>query len=390
MSEKVIIEDVRWHLVRPGVEGVYTKVPLEHVFVEVISSDGAIGIGECSCWLSAPANSLIAGVLEGVRELVIGRDAFDTERLWSDLFRRFSFVGNRGLVTTAISGLDIALWDLKGKVLGLPIYALLGGAVRDAVPMYGHAMGVTDEDAAESGRRAVADGYEAVKHNPFSVGVDAIREVRDGHITRPGLAAVARRTAAVREAIGPDIELMIDMHGRFHPAAALAVIRELEPLGITWFEEPVAPEATAALERVRAQTDAPLCVGERLFTRWDFLPVLEKRLVDYVMPDVSWTGGITELKKLAALAEAYRTPIAPHAAEGPIQLVAGAHVMLTTPNFYRQEHVTRWLEQKNMCLIEPLPISDGTLFLSDAPGLGIELDMEFVAAHDSRRVEVGA
>ena len=389
MSEQVIIEDVRWHLVRPGAEGIYTKVPLEHVFVEVISTDGATGFGECSCWLSAPANSLIVAVLDGVRELVIGRNAFETERLWSDLFRRFSFVGNRGIVTTAISGLDIALWDLKGKVLGLPIYDMLGGRVRDAIPMYGHAMGVTDEEAAENGRRVVADGYRAVKHNPFSVGVDPIREVRDGHISKEGLAAVSRRATAVRKAIGPDIEMMIDMHGRFHPAAALAVIGILEPLDITWFEEPVPPEAPAALERVRAQTNAPLCVGERLFTRWDFLPIMERRLVDYVMPDVSWTGGITELKKLAALAEIYRTPIAPHAAEGPIQLVAGAHVMMTTPNFYRQEHVTRWLEQKNICLTEPLQIRDGTLFVSDAPGLGIELDMEFVLAHDVRRVEVG-
>jgi galactonate dehydratase len=386
VSEKVVIDDVRWHVVRPGASGVFTPVPLEHVFVEVMSRDGARGIGECSCWLSAPANTLIAGALEAVRELVVGRDAFDTEALWSELFRRFSFVGNRGIITTVISGIDIALWDLKGRTLGRPVYELLGGRVRDSIPLYGHAMGLTDEEAAESGRKVVADGYTAVKHNPFSIGVDAIREVCDGHISRPGLAAVVSRASAVRDAIGPDVELMIDMHGRFHPAAALAVIRELEPLEITWFEEPVAPEALSALKQVRAQTAAPLCTGERLFTRWDFAPVLEERLVNYVMPDVCWTGGITELKKIAALAETYRVPISPHAAEGAIQLVAGAQVMMTTPNFFRQEHVTRWLEHRNRTLTAPLPIRDGVLYLSDAPGLGVDLDMEFVEAHTREAV----
>ena len=186
-------------------------------------------------------------------------------------------------------------------------------------------------------------------------------------------------TAQVREAAGPDVEILIDAHGRFNVPTAIRLCRTLEYAGdIDWFEEPVPVESYHALRQVREKVNAQISVGERLHTRWEFVPILENELADYIMPDVTWTGGISELKKISAMAEAYYVPVSPHDASGPINVVAGAQVMITVPNFYRVE-TSRWdLSRYDSMILTPLDNSGGSLHLTDAPGHGVEMNVDYL------------
>ena len=251
-------------------------------------------------------------------------------------------MGSRGAAVECVSAIDIALWDIRGKLLGKPIYELLGGAVRDEISLYTHPdqskftskQGVIDEI------RAIVDsGHMALKFDPFPYqrgGREQTEGYLDGSMTRKDEREAAELTALIRETAGPDIEVLIDAHGRFDVPTAIRLCRTLEEAGqIDWFEEPVPPESYNALKQVRDKVSAAISVGERGHTKWDFVPILEGKLADYIMPDVTWTGGISELKKISILAEAYYIPISPHDASGPINVVAGAQVMMTVPNFYR-------------------------------------------------------
>jgi galactonate dehydratase len=189
-------------------------------------------------------------------------------------------------------------------------------------------------------------------------------------------------TALVREIAGPDVELLIDAHGRFDVPTAIRLGQALDEVsGIHWYEEPVPPESYHALKQVRDRVRVPISVGERLHTRWDFVPVFQDGLADFAMPDVTWTGGISELKKIATLAEAYYVPISPHDASGPVNLVAGAHVMITVPNFYRLESSGHDLRAYDRFLRTPLDNSGGRLKLPPGPGLGLDFDMDYLRAH---------
>jgi galactonate dehydratase len=184
--------------------------------------------------------------------------------------------------------------------------------------------------------------------------------------------------AAIREAVGPKVEILIDCHGRFDVPTAIRLAKRLEPYNIGWFEEPVPVESYNALKQVRQNVSVPICVGERLYTRYEFVPVLENQLADYIMPDVTWTGGISELKKISTLAEAYYVPVSPHDASGPINLLAGAHVMMTTPNFYKLETMRAKLNAYDVLMDYPLEIRNGCLYLSNRPGLGIEMNVDYL------------
>ena len=350
------------------------------VFVEVHTDEGVIGVGECSSWPSR-GDVIISHIVQTVRDFLVGRDPAHIEAIWRDLFGRYTYLGNRGPVTTVISGIDQALWDIKGKVLDRPVYDLLGGPVRDSLPLYTHPWGETIDEIAQRGRTLTEDGYEALKFDPFLEMATEHFRYLGGHISRRGIRGGVEMTAAVREAVAPDVEILIDAHGNFNVATAVQCMRALQPFDITWFEEPVPPESLDALRQVRTLTDMNICVGERLFTRWDFQPVLAAGLASYVMPDVCWTGGISELKKISTLAETYLVPVAPHGAQGPIQLAAGGHVMLTVPNCHRMEINSYWLGLCNEAVRPALDIRDGRMHVPDRPGLGFELDHDFIADH---------
>ena len=284
--------------------------------------------------------------------------------------------------------IDIALWDIRGKVLGQPIYELLGGAVRDEISLYAHpdqSRFKTKEGVVAEIRAMVDSGHSAFKFDPFPH-LGGVNTANDGYLngemSKQGERMAAELTALIRETAGPDVELLIDAHGRFNIPTAIRLCRTLEDAGnIDWFEEPCPPESYHALRQVREKVNAAISVGERLHTKWDFVPILENELADYIMPDVTWTGGISELKKISTLAEAYYVPISPHDASGPINVVAGAQVMMTVPNFYRLETAHYDLSNYNRFIEEPLDNSGGSLKLPKGNGLGLAMNMDFLRAN---------
>ncbi|MBA2450337.1 MAG: mandelate racemase/muconate lactonizing enzyme family protein [Chloroflexi bacterium] len=374
------IIDLEVYVVDPTGEGVAER---GWTFVHVRTDEGVDGWGEASNY---PGNgSLIVG--EAIRRLapfVVGLDAADINRVWHTLFRKAAYLGPRGLPTAVISGIDIALWDIKGKALGRPIYDLLGGKLRDTVPLYANGWFdgcATPDEYAAAAKQTVAAGHTALKCDPFLEMLPFHTAYLNGQISAAGEELGVGIIAAMREAVGPSIEILIDAHGHYNVPTAVRLAKRLEPYRIGWFEEPTPPESLAALRSVREQVGVPICVGERLYTRWDFLPILEQRLADYIMPDVVWTGGISELVRIASLAEAYHVPISPHNAMGPLQIVAGGQAMLTIPNFYRLEHSLHRIPSYQRCLDRPIELVGDALHLSERPGLGVELDLDFLRAN---------
>jgi len=298
-------------------------------------------------------------------------------------------MGSRGATTHVVSGIDIALWDIRGKVLNLPIYELLGGKVRDEILLYTHPNQGNfskPEGIEQEIRKIVDSGHQALKFDPFPhTGEQSTANdgYLSGNLDKAGERVAAEITAKVRETAGPDIELLIDAHGRFNVPTAIRLCNSLEQAGgIDWFEEPVPVESYHALSQVRDKINVPISVGERLHTRWEFVPIFEQELADFVMPDVTWTGGITELKKISTQAESYYIPVSPHDASGPINVLAGAHVMMTTPNFYKLETANADLTKYNEFIETPLDNSNGALHLDPAaPGLGIEMNMDYLNAN---------
>lgn len=353
------------------------------VFVQVDTDEGITGWGEVTTYPGKSANRAICGFIRELDDLLRGDDPARIEATWQKVFRSHTYLGTRGATTAAISAIDIALWDIRGKALGLPIYELLGGAVRDRIPLYTHfPYSDTPEQTARNAVASVKQGAKALKTDPFHGEMSKTQNsYLNGEISRKGEQDGVDIVAAIREAIGPDIELLIDAHGLYNVPTAIRLANRLAPYDITWFEEPVPPESYHALRQVRAEVQTRICVGERLHTRFEFVNVLENRLADYIMPDVTWTGGISELKKISTMAETYYIPVSPHDASGPINVLAGSHVMATVPNFYRLETIRADMSEYNAFIDHPLDVRDGDLYLSDRPGLGIEIDAGFVKAN---------
>ena len=353
------------------------------LFVEVLTDEGVTGVGEATL---PHANYLLAQGIEAIKPEVIGLDPSNIEEVWQRIFRKYLRIGPRGVITCILSAIDIALWDIKGKVLGAPIYQLLGGPVRDRVPIYTHVNdagpGFSPDAVKEQARSAKDLGYEAIKTDPFKWAFSRKEPFKGASLlewlTPAMIGQAVEWVEAIRDAVGPDYELMVDAHARFDVATAIKAARALESQNLVWLEEPVPPESYAALKQFRESTSIPISVGETLFTRYDFAPIFEERLADYVMPDVAWTGGISELRRIAAMAETYYVPFTPHDAIGPVALMAAFHVCMTTPNLYRQEAIHSWFEGFAK-FIEPMfEYHDGALWPSDRPGLGIELVHEVV------------
>jgi len=366
----------------------------EFLFVEVTTDEGITGWGEITT-TTRLANRALRAMLQQIGAILIGEDPKDIERLWHKLFRSFTYMGSRGAAVECVSGIDIALWDIRGKALGQPIYELLGGPVRDEIALYTHPdqrRFTSKEAVVREISDIVKSGHKALKFDPFPLqgpkgGPEGwAREQRDGYLdgsmTRRDEREAAELTALIRETTGPEIEILIDAHGRFDVPTAIRLCRSLEEAGqIDWFEEPVPPESFNALRQVRDKVSAAISWGERGHTKWDFVPILENRLADYIMPDVTWTGGITELKKISAMCEAYYIPVSPHDAAGPINVVAGAQVMMTVPNFYKLE-TSEWNLHKYDELIDaPLDNSNGSLKLTRRPGLGVEMNRAYLEAN---------
>ena len=346
------------------------------VFVELETDSGLVGVGEVR-----PVNkvdSFVAAVEELAARYVVGTDPFDTERLaWS--IERLEYGRPSEHSQSALAAFDIACWDLIGQQLGVPVWRLLGGRFRDRVPAYANGWYQAELEPARIAKLAagvVARGYRAMKLDPF--GAASTR------LSAAGLRDAMAVVAAVREAIGPDIELMIEMHGRFAPDAAAQVAVALEPFSPRWIEEPVPPEEPGALARVRAATNLSIATGERLHTIWDAVGFVEGGNVDIVQADLSHFGGFTGLRRLAGWTEAHYLRLAPHNVGGPVATAANVHFAVATRNVDIVEHFNDFADPWVGELVDMAPIVDpvdGCFALPERPGLGLRLDHDACARH---------
>ena len=341
------------------------------VFVRVDTDDGIHGWGEGT--LERHEKSVEAAI-HAVARRIEGRDPTQVERLWQIMYRHGFWKGGP-VIGSAISALDQALWDITGKAYDQPVYKLLGGAVRDRVRAYTHASDLT------GARELVDKGFNAFKTGGWVVGGDRVREkeVPD---------ALHEKIGSLRKEVGPDIDIMIDNHGRSRPPLAIKQIAAIEEFDVLFFEEAVPPENLDSLELVRrAGFRTELATGERLYFRWGYKELLARRLVDVIQPDICHAGGISELRRIAAAAETEHITVAPHNPNGPVACAASVQLCAAIPNFHILEtsRVMPWHERVQK---EPLKIVDGYYELPTAPGLGIDLDEEVINSrpfNDDRR-----
>ena len=363
-----------------------------YVFLRIDTDEGISGFGEATS--SGGGGSIVVGNMieflknstaeRDFRETLIGENPEHVDLIWHKLYRRFTGGGGfGGFVTTMLSGIDIALWDIKGKAAGKPVYEILGGGpLRDEIELYTH-VAPGDPIAAANQAKSLSDqGFRALKTDPFMPEMrQHHRRYMQGSISPEGAALATETISAMREKVGDNVEILIDCHGNFDVPTAIAMARRLEPFNIAWFEEPVQPNSNEALKHVKESVGVPICVGEWLYTRWDFVPILKNNLAEFLMPDILWTGGISEFYKIANLAESFYVPVSPHDASGPINIMAGAHTMMVVPNFYKLEFNHAQLDVHNALIDKPLDIVSGKLQVPKTPGLGVELDVEFIEAH---------
>jgi len=358
--------------------------------LKVTTDTGHIGIGEATNW---PGSPIIEAAAKHIGERVIGLDPMRTDFIWTKLYRDLNWIGPYGASLCAISGLDMALLDLKGKVLGVPVYELLGGAFRTQIQLYANYWftggGHKPEDYAKQALRVKELGFTGLKFDPFAHTNYFYGEDLHTNLTlSPAQQDLAFEvTKAVREAVGPEMAMMIETHAMLNYEVAVKMAHRLAPLGVTWYEEPAGPESAETLRAFRERIDpkVPICVGERHYTRHGFRPVLEKHICDVVMPDITRCGGPSEMKRIATMAEAYNVLVAPHNPNGPLSTLASAHVCASIPNFFRCEFIVNDVPWRDTIISHPLDVRDGVLHLSDRPGLGVDLVEEEIHKHPGIR-----
>ena len=342
------------------------------MFLKLSTDEGVHGWGEAT--LEGRVNTMAASVME-LESYLIGRDPDQIEDIWQVLFRGGFYRGGPVLMS-AIAGIDQALWDIKGKRYGVPVYQLLGGAVRDKMRVYSWIGGDRPVEVGEAATRQVAAGFTALKMNASEEMeyIDSFTKVEE----------VLARIAAVREAVGKNVGIGIDFHGRIHKGMAKVVAKELEPYHPMFIEEPVLPEHNEALRDIAAHTTIPIATGERMYSRWDFKRLLQDGYVDIIQPDVSHAGGISEVRKIAAMAEAYDVAVAPHCPIGPIGLAACLQVDAVSPNAFIQEQSLGIHYNEGSDLLDYLQdptvfhYADGYVALPTGPGLGISINEDIV------------
>ncbi|MFF0341604.1 galactonate dehydratase [Kribbella sp. NPDC004875] len=343
------------------------RVPPRWLFVAVTTDEGIIGWGEPI--VEGKAETVQAAVAE-MSDYLIGSDPLRIEDTWQVLTKGGFYRGGP-VLSSAVSGIDQALWDIAGKARGVPVYDLLGGPVRDRVRVYGWIGGDRPSALAEDAERQIAAGLTAVKMN----GSEELTAIDTPH----QLDLLVERVAGVREVLGPHRDLAVDFHGRYSPAMARRALPLLEPLRPIFVEEPVVPELTADIGRIAAGTSIPIATGERLYSRWDFRDVVRSGIA-VVQPDLSHAGGISEVRRIASMAEAWGVSLAPHCPLGPIALAACLQVDITSPNFLIQEQSLGIHYNTDSDLLDYLldrsvfATADGFVERPTRPGLGIEID----------------
>jgi galactonate dehydratase len=346
-------------------------------YVRVYTDEGLTGTGECIHGRSA--TSAIIGDMKG---LLINENPMDIDRLFEKVRRAYLFDGAlSGNVITALTGVEIALWDLVGKAVGLPVYQLLGGKFRDKIRLYSDCGGSANdpESCGIKAKKVVDLGFNAIKFDIDDGGSPYKVDVWNWSVTPGEVQAMIDKVTAVRESVGPNVDIAVDMHGRYDTSAAIRVAKGLETLNLMWLEEPVPPENIDAMREVKRCTSTPICAGENLFLRYGFRDLIEKQAVDVIMPDIPKCCGLSEGKKIANMAEIYYIAFAPHNVCGPLGTIASCHVCASVPNFSVLEW--HWLGRQhwNELVITDKPIiENGYIAIPDKPGLGFEINPDGV------------
>jgi galactonate dehydratase len=370
---KLKITDIKWTYVRTH------GIPCH---VRIYTDQGIYGHGECT-----DSAQGAGAIIDSFKRMLIGQDPLNVDALWERMRVMGIFAGAQsGQYVTALTGLEIALWDLAGKAVGLPIYQLLGGKMRDRIRIYcDSATERRDDPRAKQNIQWITEqGFTAVKID-IDDGRDPARFDRvNWTANNLEIEHMVDKVAYMREMLPKNVDLAVDMHGRYDMGTAKRVARELEPFKLMWLEEPVPAENVDAMRDVRESTHTPICCGENVFLRHGFRPLLEKRAVDIIMPDIQKVGGLLEARKIADMAHTYYVPMAPHCVVSPIGTMASCHVCAAIPNFL----VLEWHWRENFKLWQEFVkegniMEKGWVTVSDRPGIGLEMNEEAV-----RRVQV--
>ena len=342
------------------------------VFVKVMTDEGIYGVGEAT--LEYKEHAVIAAIDE-LDRAIIGRNPQCIEAIVHDCYRDAYWRGGAVLMS-AISGIEMALWDIKGKSLGVPVYELVGGKIRDSVPCYANgwfAGSKTPEDFAKCAKEAVKTGFDGLKWDPFGSAYM--------NISPQGLRSALDCVAAVRDAVGDKVHLLIEGHGRFNVPTAVRIGKALEEFGILWFEEPIPPDDKQGLAFVRSKIGVAVSGGERLYGRFEYLDFLRMECADFWQPDVSHAGGIMEVKKIAAIAEAHHIPVCPHNPSGPVANAATLQLAACVQNFYLLETMATDIPWRGEISNEKVRFENGEMFVPTSAGLGIDINEEAIARY---------
>jgi galactonate dehydratase len=354
--------------------------------VKVYTDEGITGIGEATNW---PGSPLVYHACQFVGSVVIGEDPTRIDYIWTRLYRDMHWMGQAGPLLDAISAIDIALWDIAGKRAGLPVYELLGGAYRKQIQLYANYWFLSHEGRPEQyasqARYMASQGFSACKLDPF-----AHTSYLYGQDLSPNLSLSTEqkqlaidRLVAVQEALGRDFPIAVETHAMLNGPTAVEMAHRIAEANINcmWYEEPAGPEFPTELAEIKHHIPLPVCVGERLHSRYMCRPILERHAADILMPDITRCGGISEMRKIANLCECFNVPVAPHNPNGPLSTIASAHVMASIPNFFMQEFMMTDVAWRDTILDKPLPVKQGYFQLGDDPGLGFDLLEEELERH---------
>ena len=354
---------------------------LQPVVLELITDEGVAGLGEAAVAYGIGAASAAAMTQELVQAMVLGRDPFRIEEIWSEMYdHSFWAKGGGPIVFAAISAIEQSLWDIKGKALGVPIYELLGGKVREEVPLYANGWSYdceTPDDFARAAQRPLRDGYKALKCYPLAVPNrrGGIRHVSRRTVDKSFAARSIEKVRSLRRAVGAEIDLMVDLSGGLTTDETIGFCRQLEELDIRFVEEPADPFDLPALRKIADKINIPIAAGERVYTRYGFRPIMESRAVDILQPDPGNTGGIGETRKIGAMAEAYSMRIQLHVCAGPIATAVALQIEACMTNFLIHE-IYPYRVAEHFELVDDAPelgVRDGRMQISDRAGLGVNL-----------------
>jgi|SRR6516165_4952415 len=368
------IQSVRTYLVKSG--------KLHPVLVEITTDESLTGIGEAGIAYGV-GGTAAAGMIKDLAErMVIGRDPYRIEELWSEMYdHSFWAKGGGPIVFAAVSAIELALWDIKGKALGVPIYELLGGKIRNEVSVYAngwYGTAKTPVEFAKAAERPLRDGYTALKCYPLAYpDQHGLRHVSRRMIDRDFANLAFEKIKALRDAVGSKVAIMLDLSGGLTTDETIRLCRRFKELDIVWVEEPADPFDVEALKKISREVEIPIALGERIYTRHGFRKIFEAQLADIIQPDVCNTGGIMETKKIAAMAEAYNMRIAPHNCASALSTAASLQASACIPNFMIQEIYPYFPNQPGYVqVLEDSPedrIANGRIMIPTKPGLGVAL-----------------